>query len=92
MNQDDMMPAISWRQLRDMLEGLADTPAKTQMVEHLVEGLRKQSRFLTPEGCLMEAVYIGAVLLDVRFQPSESDLNTSDASCLSSPSRQPSRG
>ena len=84
---DDLIPGITWSQLKTVLENLADTPAKKTMVTHLVEATRKQAPFLPPEGSVKEIIYIGAALLDVRFQPSDSDLNISDASSLSSPSR-----
>lgn len=84
---EDLIPGITWSQLKTVLENLADTPAKKTMVEHLVEATRKQAPFLPPESSVKEIIYIGAALLDVRFQPSGSDLNTSDASSLSSPSQ-----
>jgi hypothetical protein len=84
---DALIPGVTWNQLQSILSSLADTPAKRAMVQHLVEGTRKQAPFLTAEGSLKEIIYIGAVLLDVRFQPSVSDPNTSDASSLSSASR-----
>lgn len=84
---DDLIPGVTWSQLQTVLMSLADTPVKKTMVHHLVEGTRKQAPFLTAEGSLKEIIYIGAVMLDVRFQPSASDLNTSDASSSSSPSR-----
>lgn len=84
---EDLLPALNWGQLRTVLLALADTPMKQMMVHHLVEGTRKQAPFLTPEGTFKEILYIGAALLDTGFQPSESDLNTSAASCSSSPSR-----
>jgi hypothetical protein len=84
---EDFIPGITWSQLTTVLEHLADTPAKTTMVQHLVDATRKQAPFLPPEGSIKEIIYIGAALLDVRFQPSDSDLNTSDASSLSSPSQ-----
>ena len=88
---DDLIPGITWTQLQIILTSFADTPVKKTMVEHLVEGTRKQAPFLTAEGSFKEILYIGAVLLDVRFQPSDSDLSISDASSLSSPSRLSSR-
>lgn len=88
---DDLIPGVTWSQLRTILTSLADTPVKKTMAEHLVEGTRKQSPFLTAEGSFKEILYIGAVLLDVRFRPSDLDPNTSDASSLSSPSRPSSR-
>lgn len=84
---DDLIPSITWSQLKTVLEHLADTPAKRTMVTHLVEATRKQAPFLPAEGSFKEILFIGAALLDVRFQPLELDLNTSDASSLSSPSR-----
>lgn len=84
---DDLIPSITWSQLKTVLEHLADTPAKRTMVTHLVEATRKQAPFLPAEGSFKEILFIGAALLDVRFQPLESDLNTSDASSLSSPLR-----
>jgi len=88
---DDLIPGITWTQLETVLDTLADTPVKKEMVRHLVEGTRKQSPFLTADGSIKEIIYIGAVLLDVRFNPSASDLNTSDASSSSSRSRRLSR-
>lgn len=81
-----LLPDMTWNQLQTVLLGLADTPMKQMMVRHLVEGTRKQAAFLTPEGALKEILHIGAALLDCGFQPSESDMRTSDASCSSSPS------
>lgn len=88
---DDFIPGVTWTQVRTILASLADTPVKRTMVEHLVEGTRKQAPFLTAEGSLKEIIYIGAVLLDVRFQPSALDPSTLDASSSSSPSRPSSR-
>lgn len=82
-----LLPDMTWAQLQAVLLGLADTPMKRMMVHHLVEGTRKQTAFLTPEGALKEILYIGAALLDAGFQPSASDMSPSDASCSSSPSR-----
>ena len=85
---EGQVPGISWTQLQTVLLALADTPMKRMMVQHLVEGTRKQAAFLSPESTFREVLHIGAVLLDSGFQPAESDMNTSDASCSSSLSRQ----
>jgi len=58
------------------------------LVLQLVEGTRKQATFLSPECTFREILHIGAALLDSGFQPVESDMNTSAASCSSSPLRQ----
>jgi len=79
------LPSISWAQLQALLLSLADTPVKQMMVHHLVGGTRKQAAFLSPEATFREILHIGAALLDSGFQPSESDMKSSDASCLSSP-------
>jgi hypothetical protein len=84
---EDLIPGITWIQLKTILENMADTPAKKTMVKHLVEATRKQAPFLPAEGSFKEILFIGAALLDVRFQPSALDLNTSGASSPSSPSR-----
>ncbi|MFN3668148.1 MAG: hypothetical protein ACK4VY_02490 [Brevundimonas sp.] len=83
---DGQIPAISWAELQTLLLGLADTPMKRMMVQHLVEGTRKQATFLSPESTFREILHIGAALLDSGFQPAESDMSTSGASCSSSPS------
>lgn len=83
---DGQIPAISWAELQTLLLGLADTPMKRMMVQHLVEGTRKQATFLSPESTFREILHIGAALLDSGFQPAESDMSTSAASCSSSPS------
>jgi hypothetical protein len=88
---EDLIPDITWTQLNTVLENLADTPAKKTMVKHLVEATRKQAPFLPAESSFKEILFIGAALLDVRFQPSALDLNTSGASSPSSPSRPSSR-
>lgn len=82
------LPAISWEELQTVLLSLADTPVKKMMVNHLVGGTRKQAAFLSPESTFREILHIGAALLDTGFQPSESDMRSSDASCSSSPLRQ----
>lgn len=83
----EQLPSITWVQLQTVLLSLADTPVKRMMVNHLVGGTRKQAGFLSPEATFREVLHIGAALLDSGFQPSESDMNSSDASCLSSPLR-----
>jgi hypothetical protein len=82
------VPDITWTQLQTLLLGLAETPMKRMMVQHLVDGTRKQATFLSPESTFREILYIGAALLDSGFQPAESDMNTSVASCSSLPLRQ----
>lgn len=84
-NTEGQVPDISWAELQTVLLSLADTPVKQMMVHHLVGGTRKQAAFLSPEATLREILHIGAALLDSGFQPSESDMKSSDASCLSSP-------
>jgi len=83
----EQVPGISWAELQTVLLSLADTPVKKMMVNHLVGGTRKQATFLSPEATFREILHIGAALLDSGFQPSESDMRSSDASCLSSPLR-----
>jgi hypothetical protein len=58
------------------------------MVHHLVGGTRKQAAFLSPKATFREILHIGAALLDSGFEPQESDMRSSGASCLSSPSQQ----
>lgn len=82
------VPGISWAELQTVLLSLADTPVKRMMVNHLIGGTRKQAAFLSPEATFREILHIGAALLDTGFQPLESDMRSSDASCLSSPLRQ----
>jgi hypothetical protein len=82
----ERLPDFSWPQLQTVLLELADTPMKRMMVQHLVEGTRKQAAFLTPESTFREILHIGAALLDCGFQPAESDMSPSSASCSSSPS------
>ncbi len=84
-NTEGQLPGISWAELQTVLLSLADTPVKQMMVNHLVGGTRKQAAFLSPETTFREILHIGAALLDSGFQPSESDMKCSDASCLSSP-------
>ncbi|MDP1778330.1 MAG: hypothetical protein Q8K90_06945 [Brevundimonas sp.] len=86
-NTEGQVPSISWAELQTVLLSLADTPVKQMMVNHLVGGTRKQAAFLAPETTFREILHIGAALLDSGFQPSESDMRSSDASCLSSPLR-----
>jgi hypothetical protein len=88
MNETDgQVPSISWAGLQTVLLSLADTPVKQMMVNHLVCGTRKQAAFLSPEATYREILHIGAALLDSGFQPSESDMRSSAASCSSSPSQ-----
>lgn len=82
---EGQVPSISWAELQTVLLSLADTPVKQMMVNHLVGGTRKQAAFLSPETTFREILHIGAALLDTGFQPSESDMRSSDASCSSSP-------
>ncbi|MDP1911717.1 hypothetical protein [Brevundimonas sp.] len=84
-NTEGQLPGISWAELQTVLLSLADTPAKQMMVNHLVSGTRKQAAFLSPDSTFREILHIGAALLDSGFQPSESDMKSSAASCLSSP-------
>jgi hypothetical protein len=88
INTEGQLPNISWKQLQAVLLSLADTPVKQMMVNHLVGGTRKQAAFLSPEATFREILHIGAALLDSGFQPSESDMRSSDASCLSAPLQQ----
>ncbi len=87
-NTEGQLPGISWAELQIVLLSLADTPVKQTMVHHLVGGTRKQAAFLSPEATFREILHIGAALLDSGFQPQESDMTSSAASCLSSPSPQ----
>lgn len=82
------VPEISWTQLQAVLLALADTPMKRMMVQHLVEGTRKQATFLSPESTFREILHIGAALLDTGFEPAVSDMNISAVSCSSSPLQQ----
>ncbi|MEY4555006.1 MAG: hypothetical protein RL093_125 [Pseudomonadota bacterium] len=82
---EGQLPSISWAELQTVLLSLADTPVKQMMVNHLVGGTRKQAAFLSPETTFREILHIGAALLDSGFQPSESDMKSSGASCLSAP-------
>ena len=85
---EEHLPGISWAELQTVLLSLADTPVKKTMVHHLVGGTRKQAAFLSPEATFREILHIGAALLDSGFQPQESDMTSSAASCLSLPSPQ----
>ncbi len=87
-NTEGQLPGISWAELQTVLLSLADTPVKQTMVHHLVRGTRKQAAFLSPEATFREILHIGAALLDSGFEPQESDMRSSGASCLSSPSPQ----
>jgi hypothetical protein len=87
-NPEGQLPGISWAELQTVLLSLADTPVKQTMVHHLVGGTRKQAAFLSPEATFREILHIGAALLDSGFEPQESDMRSSGASCLSSPSQQ----
>jgi hypothetical protein len=87
-NTEGQLPGISWAELQTVLLSLADTPVKQTMVHHLVGGTRKQAAFLSPEATFREILHIGAALLDSGFEPQESDMRSSGASCLSSPSQQ----
>lgn len=82
---EEQLPSIGWAELQTVLLSLADTPVKQMMVNHLVGGTRKQAAFLAPEATFREILHIGAALLDSGFQPSETDMRSSDASCSSSP-------
>lgn len=84
---EGQVPGLSWTELQTVLLALADTPVKRMMVQHLVEGTRKQAAFLSPESTFREILHIGAALLDSGFQPAESDMIISAASCSSSPLR-----
>lgn len=84
---EGQVPGLSWMQLQTVLLALADTPVKRMMVQHLVEGTRKQASFLSPESTFREILHIGVALLDSGFQPAESDMSPSAVSCSSSPSR-----
>ena len=87
-NTEGQLPGISWAELQTVLLSLADTPVKQTMVHHLEGGTRKQAAFLSPEATFREILHIGAALLDSGFEPQESDMRSSGASCLSSPSQQ----
>jgi hypothetical protein len=86
-NTEGQLPGISWAELQTVLLSLADTPVKQTMVHHLVGGTRKQAAFLSPEATFREILHIGAALLDSGFEPQESDMRSSAASCSSSPSQ-----
>lgn len=85
---EEAIPPVSWAEVETMLLALATTPTKELMVHHLVEGARKQARFLTPTGVLTEICLIAAALLDPKFtgNPLDSDISISGASSLSSES------
>ena len=88
IDTEGRVPDITWIQLQTVLLSLADTPIKQMMVQHLVEGTRKQAAFLSAESTFREILHIGAALLDSGFQPAESDMNISAVSCSCSPLRQ----
>ncbi len=58
------LPAITWEQLEIVLRDEAATPLQQEMVHHLVEGLWKQSRFLTLGGVLREIAIITLAVTD----------------------------
>lgn len=58
---------LSWASLRALMQLLAATPASETMVEHLVEGLRRQAPFLSRELIRQELVIIFTALLDPSF-------------------------
>ncbi len=80
------IPSVSWTSVETILVGMATSEDKRLMVQHLVEGTRKQAPFLTPEGILSDLFYLAAALLDSSFLPSVSDLSISNASSSSSAS------
>lgn len=63
------MPALTWSDLEIILLGMASTDAKRQMVRHLLEGTRKQARFMTPSGVMTELFFIAFAMLDAQFTP-----------------------
>ena len=84
---DNHIPAVTWSTVEAILLRMATTEDKRMMVKHLVDGTRKQSPFLTPQGVQTELFYLAAALLDSSFSPLISDMDTSDASLSSLASR-----
>jgi hypothetical protein len=58
------VPAMTWRQLEIVLQDQAATPVQEAMARHLVDGLRKQARFLTLGGVLREVAIITLAVTD----------------------------
>ncbi len=67
---------LSWDELQIILEDEASSDLQRLMARHLIDGLRQQSRFLTPGGRLREiAVIILAVTDPLQDGPGMSVLN-----------------
>ena len=68
-----LFPTLTWRELETLLLDAAASPTQKAMVRYLIEGLRKQARFLTPFGVMREvAIIILAVtdsLSEARLSP-----------------------
>lgn len=64
---NDPIPQVTWSEVEAMFLAMADTPTKVAMVHYLVQGTRKQARFLTPTGTLVEICHIASALLDPTF-------------------------
>lgn len=77
---DDTIPPVSWRELEAIFHQLATTGQKKRMVRHLIEGTRKQAPFMTSGGVMTELIYIAAAMLDSNFEPTQKDLDVSEAS------------
>lgn len=88
----DTIPAISWRELETILQGMATTETKRRMIRHLMEGTRKQAVFLSAGGVMTEIIYIAAAMLDVNFSPEIANMGGSEASFSSSASPPQSSG
>lgn len=92
IQDNNIIPPISWSEMEAILMGLATTDTKRFMVRHLMEGARKQAPFMTSAGVMTELVYIAAAMLDVNFSPSSLDPDASEAFSWSSASPPSLRG
>ncbi len=74
---DRVLPDLTWRELQESLSELAQSPVQALMVGHLVEGLRRDTKLLTPAGLLRELAVITTAVIDPSF-PCSSDPSSSD--------------
>lgn len=92
IHNSEALPPVSWAEMETILLRMATTPAKRDMVAHLMEATRKQMPFMTAGGVMSEIIYIGAAMLDVHFSPTLLDTDVSEASSSSSALPPSSRG
>ncbi len=59
-----LFPELTWKDLETVLQDQAASADQRAMVHYLIDGLRKQARYLTPIGLLREVAIITLAVTD----------------------------